>query len=91
MILFLLFLICFRAKQLRFEKILSIYLTFKSMNALRKMIQSLVDYVLNNCFWILAVFNKFDKQELDYVRSHIWFALMLMRGLAMENLLLSRS
>ena len=28
-------------------------LTFKHMDALRKQIQSIFDYVLNNCFWIL--------------------------------------
>ena len=34
-------------------------LAFKHMEALRKQIQSLVDYVLNHCFWILAMLSKF--------------------------------
>ena len=34
-------------------------LTFKHMDALRKQIQSLVDYVLKHCFWILAMLSKF--------------------------------
>ena len=34
-------------------------LTFKHMDALRKDIQSLVDYVLNNCFWTYAMLSKF--------------------------------
>ena len=34
-------------------------LTFKHMDALRQQIQSLVDYVLNHCFWTYAVLRKF--------------------------------
>ena len=34
-------------------------LTFKHMDALRKQIQSLVDFVLKHFFWILAVLSKF--------------------------------
>ena len=30
-------------------------LTVKHMNALRKQIQSLADYVLNHCFWTYAM------------------------------------
>ena len=33
-------------------------LTFKHMDALRKQIQSLGDYVLKHCFWILAMLSK---------------------------------
>ena len=32
---------------------------FKHMDALRKQIQSLVDYVLNHCFWTYAMLSKF--------------------------------
>ena len=34
-------------------------LIFKYVDALRKMIQSLFDYVLTYCFWIYAVLSKF--------------------------------
>ena len=34
-------------------------LTFKHMNALKKQIQSLVDYVLNHCFWTYVMLSKF--------------------------------
>ena len=34
-------------------------LTFKHMDALRKQIQSLVDYVLNRYFWTYAMSSKF--------------------------------
>ena len=33
-------------------------LTLKHMDALRKQIQSLVDYVLKHCCWILAMLSK---------------------------------
>ena len=33
--------------------------TFKHVDAVRKQIQSLVDYVLKRCFWILAMLSKF--------------------------------
>ena len=32
--------------------------TFKYMDALRKQIQSLVEYVWNHCFWIYAMLSK---------------------------------
>ena len=35
-------------------------LTFMHMDALRKQIQSLVDYVLSNCFWTHSVLSKFS-------------------------------
>ena len=34
-------------------------LTVKHMDALRKQIQSLADYVLNLCFWTYATLKKF--------------------------------
>ena len=34
-------------------------LPFKHTDAWRKLIESLVDYVLNHCFWILAIISKF--------------------------------
>ena len=33
--------------------------TVKHMDALRKQIQSLADYVLNHCFWTSAMLRKF--------------------------------
>ena len=54
---FLLFLYCFRANQMRFEQVFG-NLTFKHMDALGKQIQSLVDYVLNHCFWTYAMLGK---------------------------------
>ena len=41
---------CFRVNQMGFEQVFD-NLTFKFMDPLRKHIQSLVDYVLNRCFW----------------------------------------
>ena len=49
------------------------------MDALRKQIQSLVDYVLNHCFWTYAMLSKF------------WFALISTRGMTLDKLLLPRS
>ena len=47
---FLLFLNCFRANQVGFKQVFD-NLTVKHMDALRKQIQSLADFVLNHCFW----------------------------------------
>ena len=55
---FLLFLICFKANQLGFEQVFD-NRTFKYMAAFRKQIQSLVDYVLNHCFWTYTMLQKF--------------------------------
>ena len=55
---FLLFLNCFKANQMRFEQVFD-NLIVKLIDALRKQIQSLVDYVLNHCFWTSAMFSKF--------------------------------
>ena len=49
---FLLFLNCFRANQVGFKQVFD-NLAFKHMDALRKQIPSLVDYVF--CFWTYAV------------------------------------
>ena len=49
---FLLFLNCFRANQIGSEQVFG-DLTFKHRDALRKQIDSLVDYVLNLCFGYL--------------------------------------
>ena len=35
-------------------------LTVKHMDALRKQIQSLTDYVLNQCFWTYAMLENFQ-------------------------------
>ena len=35
-------------------------LTVKHMDALRKQIQSLADYVLNHCFWTYAMLRNLD-------------------------------
>ena len=56
--LFLLFLNCFKANQMGFEQVFN-NLNVKHMDALRKQIQSLVDYVLNHCFWTYAMLRKF--------------------------------
>ena len=47
---FLLFLNCFRANQVGFKQVFD-NLAVKHIDALRKQIQSLADYVLNHCFW----------------------------------------
>ena len=49
-----LFLNCFRANQVGFKQIFD-NLTVKHIDALKKQIQSLADYVLNHCFWTYAV------------------------------------
>ena len=41
-----------------FEQVLD-NLTFKHMDALKKQIQSLVDYVWNHCFWTYEMLSKF--------------------------------
>ena len=40
-------------------------LTIKHMDALRKMIQSLVDKVLNRCFWTYAMYAIFFNDRKD--------------------------
>ena len=44
---------------MEFEKI-SDNLTFKRLDSLEKMIQSVNDHVLNHCFWIHAILKNFD-------------------------------
>ena len=51
---FLLLFNCFRANQMGFKQVFD-NLTVKHMDALRKQIQSLADYVLNHCFWTYAM------------------------------------
>ena len=55
---FLLFLNFFRANQVGFKYGFD-NLTVKHMDALRKQIQSLADYVLNHCLWTYAMLKKF--------------------------------
>ena len=38
-------------------------LTVKHMDALRKQIQSLADYVLNHCFWTYAMLGNFQNDR----------------------------
>ena len=47
----------FQGKPNGFEHVFH-YLTLKRMSALRKNIQSVIDCVLNYCFWVLAVLSK---------------------------------
>ena len=51
---FLLFLNCFRANQVVFKQVFD-NLAVKRIDALRKQIQSLANYVLNHCFWTSAM------------------------------------
>ena len=55
---FLLFLNYFRANQVEFKGVFD-NLIVKHMDALRKQIQSLADYVLNHCLWTYAMLRKF--------------------------------
>ena len=38
-------------------------LTVKDMDALRKQIQSLADFVLNHCFWAYAMLRNFENDR----------------------------
>ena len=38
-------------------------LTVKHMDALRKQIQSLTDYVLNHCFWTCAILGNLENDR----------------------------
>ena len=51
---FLLFLNRFKANQVGFKQVFD-NLAVKHIDALRKQIQSLADYVLNHCFWTDAM------------------------------------
>ena len=57
---FLLFLNSFRANQMRFEQVFD-NVTCKHMDALRKQIQSLIDYFLSYCFRAYAMLSKFGR------------------------------
>ena len=59
-------------------------LTFKHMDALRKQIQSLADYVLNHCFWTFLGNFQNDRKKF-YFRGPIWFALMSTRGMTLDK------
>ena len=49
---------CFRANQIECEQMFD-KLTLKDMDALKKQIQPLVDYVLSHCFWTYAMLSKY--------------------------------
>ena len=55
-------------------------LTVKHMDALRKQIQSLTDFVLNHCFWNYAMLRNFENN-----------ALISTRGMTLDKLLLPPS
>ena len=48
----------FQANQVEFKQVFD-NLTVKHVDALRKQIRSLADYVLNHCFWTYAMLRKF--------------------------------
>ena len=52
-------------------------ITFKDMDAFRKQIQSLVDYILNHCFWTYAMLSKSDKDHKDQIALEVLFGLLL--------------
>ena len=68
-------------------------LTFKHIDALRKQIQSLVDYALSHCFWTHAMLSKFCQwsQELNCFGSPVWFGPISTRGMTLDKLLLPMS
>ena len=47
-------------------------LTVKHMDALRKQIQSLADYVLKHCFWTYAMLRKFRERSQEIIYGPIW-------------------
>ena len=62
----------------------------KVLDAMRKQIQSLVDYVWNHRFWTYAMLRTSLTMiiRINYFRSPFWFALILMRNMTLYNLLL---
>ena len=54
---FLLFLSCFRTSQMGFEQVFD-NPTFKHIDALRKQIKSLFDYLLRQRFWTYTMLSK---------------------------------
>ena len=84
---FLLFLNCFKANQVGFKQAFD-NLAVKHMDALRKQIQSIADYVLNHCFRTNARKFRELSEEIIYFRSPIWFALISTRGMTLDKLLL---
>ena len=61
------------------------------MDALRKQIQCLVDYVLKHCFGQLQCQTNYGNDCNSYSGSPIWFALISTRGMKLDKLLLHRS
>ena len=51
-----------RASQVGFKQVFD-NLTVKHMDALRKQIQSLADFVLNRCFWTYAMLRNFENDR----------------------------
>ena len=65
---FLLFLNCFRANQMGFKQVFD-NLTVKLMDALRKQIQSLADYVLNHWFGLRVLAGFIRLRDISGTRS----------------------
>ena len=51
-------LICLRANQIQSKETFN-NVALRHMDALRKMLQSLINYVLSNCFWIYANLSRY--------------------------------
>ena len=67
-------------------------LIVKHMDALRKQIQSLADYVLNHCFWTYEIIGNFRMiAKNNCFTSHILFALMSTKGMTLDKLPLTPS
>ena len=51
-------------------------LTVKHMDALRKQIQSLADFVLNHCFWTYAMLRNFENDRKKLCTLEAVFGLL---------------
>ena len=51
-------------------------LTVKHMDALRKQIQSLADFVLNHCFWTYAMLGNFENDCKKLFTLEVVFGLL---------------
>ena len=51
-------------------------LTVKHMDALRKQIQSLADFVLNHCFWNNAMLRNFENDRKKQFTLEVVFGLL---------------
>ena len=51
-------------------------LTVKHMDALRKQIQSLADFVLNHCFWTYAMLRKNENDRKKQFTLEVVFGLL---------------